>query len=372
MAQTNGKLNNIRKQGFEKTNVELCLMYKRENTKQIQIGKVAVGHGAPVLVQSMTKTLTQDIEATIAQINELAFSGCEIIRCAVPDMQAAQALKEICLRSPIPVVADIHFDYRLALEAAKYVQGLRINPGNIGNEERVKAVVETAREYCLPIRIGVNSGSLPQNLDRSHPLEEQLVEAALREIERLHKFDFDNIKISVKAFDVPATMQAYLALAQKVPYPLHVGITEAGTGYSGLVRSSVGIGAILSQGIGDTIRVSLATSPIEEVRAGWEILKSLNLRQRGVSIIACPTCGRAQAEIKNLALQVEEAFKTIDKPLKVAVMGCSVNGPGEAAAADLGIACGEDKGLLFVRGQKIAVVAETDYIKALLEQALLL
>jgi len=346
-------------------------MYKRENTKQVHIGKVTVGRGANVSVQSMTKTFTQDIETTIAQINELAFSGCEIIRCAVPDIQAAKALKEICSRSPIPVVADIHFDYKLALEAAKYVHGLRINPGNIGSDERVKAVVEAAKEHCLPIRIGVNSGSLPHGLDNSYTLAEQLVEAALREIERLHKFDFDDIKISAKAFDIPTTEQAYLALARKVPYPLHVGITEAGTGYSGLIRSSVGIGSILSQGIGDTIRVSLATPPIEEVRAGWEILKSLNLRQKGVSIIACPTCGRAQAEIKNLALQIEEAFRTIDKPLKIAVMGCSVNGPGEAVAADLGIACGEGKGLLFVRGQKIAVIIEKDYITALLEQALL-
>ena len=347
-------------------------MYTREQTKKLFLGKVAVGGGAPVSVQSMTKTLTQDAEATIKQINDLAFSGCEVVRVAVPDMPSAFALKEICRRSPIPVVADIHFDYRLALEAAKYVQGLRVNPGNIGSNERLRVVTEAAKEYGLPIRIGVNSGSLPKGLSESRSLGYRMAEASLQEIEYLHKFDFNNIKVSVKAFDITQTKEAYQILSQKVPYPLHVGITEAGTSYSGLVRSSVGIGAILSEGIGDTIRVSLAANPQEEVRAAWEILKSLSLRQKGVSIIACPTCARTQADISTLALTAEEALREVDKPLKIAVMGCAVNGPGEACSADLGIACGIGHGVLFVRGQKIGEIEEKNYIKALLEQALLL
>ena len=348
--------------------VKISSMYLREQTQKLYLGNVAVGGGSPITVQSMTKTPTRDIEATVKQIQDLAFSGCEIVRVAVPDMESALSLKEICLRSPIPVVADIHFDYRLALIAAKFVAGLRINPGNIGADDRVKAVVEAAKEYNLPIRIGVNSGSLPKGLDPQLSLGQRMAQTALQEIARLQKYDFQKIKISVKAFDIEQTRQAYTILAKSTPYPMHIGITEAGTSYSGLVRSCVGIGSILSQGIGDTIRVSLSAPPVEEVRAGWEILKSLNLRRKGVSVIACPTCARAQANIPALALAAEEALREVEKPLTVAVMGCAVNGPGEASSADLGLACGAGHGVLFRRGEKIGEVDEKNYLQALLEQ----
>jgi (E)-4-hydroxy-3-methylbut-2-enyl-diphosphate synthase len=343
---------------------------KRRKSKKIFLGNVPVGGGAPVSVQSMTKTDTRDVKATVRQIKELQECGCEIIRCAVPDMQAAEALADIKKRIKIPLVADIHFDYRLALAAIKTgVDGLRLNPGNIGEADKVKKVALAAKERGVPIRIGLNAGSLPKTGNKKLSVADRMVASALEQIKLLESLDFDLIKFSLKAFDVPTTIEAYRKIADKIPYPLHIGITEAGTPRTGIIRSAVGIGTLLWQGIGDTIRVSLTAPPVEEVFAGYEILKSLDLRQRGPVLVSCPTCGRTEADTMKLAEAVETRLLKIAKPIKVAVMGCVVNGPGEAKDADVGIACGEKgKGALFKKGIKIATVDEKDYLEALMRE----
>lgn len=341
-------------------------MIKRRISKAIQIGSVTVGGNAPISVQSMTKTDTRDALATISQIKELEDCGCEIIRCAVPDIDAARALKTIKKSIRIPLIADIHFNHRLALEALKSgVDGLRLNPGNISDPEKVSLVVKEAKTRQVPIRIGVNFGSLPEDLDSKLSVPEKMVEAALRHIRILENLDFDLIKISLKAFDVPTTVQAYRQIAKIVPYPLHIGITESGAPRRGLVRSAVGVGILLNEGIGDTLRVSLTSPPCEEVFAGYEILKSLNLRQRGATIVSCPTCGRTEADVTGLVSAVDECLADLKKPLKVAVMGCIVNGPGEARDADIGVACGKGKAVLFKKGQQFKVVEEKDILNEL-------
>jgi (E)-4-hydroxy-3-methylbut-2-enyl-diphosphate synthase len=352
----------------------------RRISKQLQIGGVKIGGGAPIIVQSMTNTDTRDFMSTIRQIKEMEEYGCELIRVAVPDMEAALALKKIKKGIKIPLVADIHFDYRLALAAlASGVDGFRLNPGNIGDREQITQVVLAAKERAVPIRIGLNAGSLPKDIpkkgaragrehDKKVSVVTRMVEAALEQIRLLESLDFDLIKVSLKAFDVPTTIAAYKAIAQKIPYPLHIGITEAGTPRTGVIRSSVGIGTLLYLGIGDTLRVSLTAHPREEVIAGYEILKSLNLRQRGPILISCPTCGRAEVDIIKLAQQVETELRKIKKPIKVAVMGCAVNGPGEARDADVGIACGKNRGILFRNGRKIGMVEEGDFLQALMAE----
>ena len=338
----------------------------RRVSKQIQIGDVKIGGGAPVVVQSMTNTDTRDVLSTIRQIKELEEADCELIRVAVPDMEAARALKKIKKGIKIPLIADIHFDYRLALAALDSgVDGFRLNPGNIGDHEQIKQVVLAARERAVPIRIGLNAGSLPKS-DKVKNTVTAMVDAALEQVHLLESLDFDLIKVSLKAFDVPTTIAAYKAIAEKVPYPLHVGITEAGTPRTGIIRSSVGIGTLLYLGIGDTIRVSLTANPKEEVVAGYEILKSLNLRQHGPILVSCPTCGRTEVDIIRLAQQVEAELQKIKKPVKVAVMGCVVNGPGEAKDADVGIACGINRGVLFKNGKQIGVVEGKDFLRALM------
>ena len=344
-------------------------MIKRRVCKTIRIGDVAVGGDAPVIVQSMTKTDTRDVAATIRQIRELEECGCEIIRSAVPDMQAAEALSEIKKGIRIPLIADIHFDYRLALQAiASGVDGLRLNPGNISEPDKVAAVVKAAKEREIPIRIGVNAGSLPQDIDPKLPTAQKMVVAAMRHIKLLEDLDFDLIKVSLKAFDVPTTIEAYRDIAEKIPYPLHIGITESGPAKSGIIRSACGISPLLYMGIGDTIRVSLSTNPVEEVVAAYEILKSLNLRHRGAVLVSCPTCGRTEVNLIEIVKQVEERLAKVDKPIKVAVMGCVVNGPGEAKDADIGIACGKGKGVLFKKGEKIGVVEEKDFVDVLMRE----
>ncbi|MGP8079241.1 MAG: flavodoxin-dependent (E)-4-hydroxy-3-methylbut-2-enyl-diphosphate synthase [Dehalococcoidales bacterium] len=344
-------------------------MPPRRISRQIQIGGVKIGGGAPIVVQSMTNTDTRDVKSTVRQIKQLERYGCEIIRVAVPDMQAAAALKNIKKDIKIPLIADIHFDYRLALAALESgVDGFRLNPGNIGDREQIKKVVLAAKARAVPIRIGLNAGSLPQQTGAAKSVVRRMVDAALAQVSLLESLDFDLIKVSLKAFDVPTTIAAYRAIAGKIPYPLHIGITEAGTPRTGVIRSSVGIGALLYLGIGDTIRVSLTAHPKEEVIAGYEILKSLNLRQHGPVLVSCPTCGRTEVDIIRLAQQVEKELHKIDKPIKVAVMGCVVNGPGEAADADVGIACGKGKGILFRNGKKIGTVQEKDFLKALMAE----
>ncbi|MBM4432524.1 MAG: flavodoxin-dependent (E)-4-hydroxy-3-methylbut-2-enyl-diphosphate synthase [Chloroflexi bacterium] len=344
-------------------------MKQRRISRQIRIGEVAIGGGAPIVVQSMTKTDTRDIMSTIKQVRELEEYGCEVVRVAVPDSEAAQAIKEIKKGISIPLIADIHFDYRLALMALKSgADGLRINPGNIGEAERVKIVAKAAKERNVPIRIGVNAGSLPRATDPRIPIAEQMVDAALKQIKLLESLDFDLIKVSLKAFDVPTTIEAYQSIAKKMPYPLHIGITEAGTPKRGVIRSAVGIGTLLYEGIGDTIRVSLTAHPREEVIAGYEILKSLNLREHGPILVSCPSCGRTEVNIVKLAEQVEAELLKINKPIKVAVMGCVVNGPGEAKDADVGIACGKAKAILFKKGKKIKVIEERDFVSVLMRE----
>ena len=372
----------------------MMTMTKRRVTKPVYVGGVKVGGGADITVQSMTKTDTRDVKATVRQIHELEEAGCEIIRSAVPDMEAAKAMAEIKKQIHIPLVADIHFHYQLALEcAAGGVDCLRLNPGNLRNEDQVREVVEAAKEQNIPIRIGVNFGSLPpvggigrtRGFSRHMDLVNQLPKAdeaqegdysvvdhmvatALWEISLLEQQDFEQIKISMKAFDVPTTVEAYRRLSEMVPYPLHLGITEAGTAKSGSIRTAVGLGVLLYEGIGDTIRVSLSDDSVEEVIAGYEILKSLNLRDKGAVMVACPSCGRADVDIRKLANDVDALLKGTDKNVKVAVMGCEVNGPGEAKDADVGIAAGAGRAIIFRKGEKVRVVPEDEMLDALMEE----
>ena len=369
-------------------------MINRRVTKPIFVGGVKVGGDAPITVQSMTKTDTRDVSATVQQIRELEEAGCDIIRCAVPDMQAAEAIPEIKRQINIPLVADIHFHYQLALECAKGgVDMLRLNPGNIRDAGKVKQVVQAAKERQIPIRIGVNFGSLPpvggigktggfsrhmdlvnklpkagEKTQDEYSVVDHMVATALWEIGILEDLDFDLIKISLKAFDVDTTVEAYQRVAGMVPYPLHLGITEAGTVKSGSIRTAIGLGLLLHQGIGDTIRVSLSGDSKEEVAAGYEILKSLNLREKGTTLIACPSCGRADVDVIKLANDVDEMLKSVDSTVKVAVMGCEVNGPGEAKDADVGIAAGAGRAVIFRKGKKTRVVPEDEMLSALMEE----
>ena len=369
-------------------------MRKRRVTKPIYVGDVKVGGDAPITVQSMTKTDTRDSAATVAQIQQLEEAGCEIIRCAVPDMEAAKALAEIKRQTRIPLIADIHFHYQLALEAlASGVDCLRLNPGNIRDRDKVETVVREAKSRQVPIRIGVNFGSLPpvggigmtrglsrhtdgvnklpkatNNEEGEYSVVDHMVQTGLWEIAILEDLDFDLIKISLKAFDIDTTVEAYRRMAELVPYPLHLGITEAGTAKSGSIRSAIGLGALLYEGIGDTIRVSLSDDPREEVFTGFEILKSLELRKKGPVLVACPSCGRADVDVIKLANTVDEMMKKIKSPIKVAVMGCEVNGPGEAKDADVGIAAGVGRAIIFRKGQKARIVGEADMLTALMEE----
>ena len=341
----------------------------RRTSKPLRIGKVIVGGDAPIAVQSMTKTDTRDIPATINQIKELEDCGCEIVRVAVPDKEAAESLATIKKSVSLPIIADIHFDYRLALAALRAgVDGLRLNPGNIGDREQIARVVADAKEREVPIRIGVNAGSLPANFQPKAPLAKRMVNMALEQIKLMENLDFDLIKVSLKAFDVPTTIQAYQMIADKMPYPLHLGVTEAGLPRTGAIRSAIGIGILLYQGIGDTIRVSLSAHPREEVFVTYEILKSLGLRQRGPTLVSCPSCGRAEVDIIALAEAVSKRLEKLNKPVKVAVMGCVVNGPGEAKDADVGIACGKGKGGIFRKGKVVKTVREDNLLEALMTE----
>jgi len=345
---------------------------KRKKTRQIRVGSVPVGGDAPIAVQSMTHTYTQDVAATVAQINQLAAAGCDIIRVAVPDEEAAEALSNIKSAITLPLIADIHFDYRLAIAAARAgADGLRINPGNIGSEKNVRAVVACARDLGLAIRIGVNSGSLEKDLLEKYggrATAAAMVESALRHIERLRAMDFHELKVSIKASDVYRTVAAYRQLAERTDLPLHVGVTEAGGLYAGIVKSSVGIGMLLAEGIGDTIRVSLTRDPVEEIKVGYEILRSLDIRSRGPEIISCPTCGRCKVDLFDIAGQVESALFASRADVKVAIMGCVVNGPGEAREADIGIAGGDGTGVLFRQGKVVKKFDQADLVTVLLSE----
>ena len=338
-------------------------------TKQIHVGSVAVGGGAPVSIQSMLNTRTTDVEGSLRQLRALAAAGCQIARLAVPDMDAAKGFAEIASASPLPLVADIHFDYRLAIAAAEGgAAKIRINPGNIGGEERVRAVVDACREKNIPIRIGVNGGSLDKRLleKYGHPTPEALVESAFSHIELLEKFGFYDICVSMKSSSVPLMMKAYTLFGAQSDYPLHLGVTETGTEYMGTIKSAMGIGGLLCMGIGDTVRVSLTADPVREVYAAKAILKAAGLRRDGINIVACPTCGRTRIDLIGLAGRVEEALKDCEKPITVAVMGCIVNGPGEAREADVGIAGGEDCGVLFVKGEMKERLPYDELLPALL------
>ncbi len=369
-------------------------MKKRRPTKAVQVGDVTVGGDAPVSVQSMTKTDTRDVAATVAQVRGLEEAGCEIIRCAVPDMEAAKALAAIKKQVSIPLIADIHFHYQLALEALNSgVDCLRLNPGNIRDRDKVRAVVQEAKARSVPIRIGVNFGSLPpvggigrtrgqsrhtdgvnllpkagENTAGRYSVVDHMVDTGLWEIGILEDLDFDLIKISLKAFDIDTTVEAYRRMAELVPYPLHLGVTESGTAKSGSIRSAIGLGTLLYEGIGDTIRVSLSNDPREEIYTGFEILKSLELRKAGPVLVACPSCGRADVDVIKLSNTVDEMLKKTKSSIKVAVMGCEVNGPGEAKDADVGIAAGAGRAIIFRKGQKSRIVAEDEMLTALMEE----
>jgi len=342
-------------------------------SRQIRIGKVSVGGGAPVTVQSMTKTDTRDVPATVAQIKSLEKAGCDIVRLAVPDMDAALAIGKIRKQTKIPIVSDIHFDYRLALEAVRQgVDGMRINPGNIGARYRIKAVVDAVRERGIPIRIGVNSGSLEKDILKKHgsPTPEALAESALRHVSILEDLDFRDIKISVKSTDVKKMIAAYRILAEVTDYPLHLGVTEAGTYEMGTIKSSVGIGTLLAEGIGDTIRVSLTGDPVDEIDVGIKILKSLGIRRNGIELISCPGCGRLEIDLMKLVKDVEDRIAGIElpRPIKIAILGCVVNGPGEASEADIGIAGGRGKGMLYKDGKLVRSFKEGAIVDELVKE----
>ena len=345
-------------------------MFQKRISKQIQIGNVKIGGDAPISVQSMCNTDTRDVNATVSQIKELENAGCEIIRLAVLNKEAADSIKEIKKQVQIPVIADIHFDYRLAIQCIENgIDALRLNPGNIGRDENVKKVVALAKTNNVPIRIGINAGSLEKNIAALDlPLHEKMVKSAMQHVRILEDNDFDKIKISLKSSSVPTTIMAYRKIAQLVDYPLHLGVTESGTLKGGLVKSSVGLGTLLAEGIGDTIRVSLTENPIEEVNAGFAILKALELRQKGINFVSCPTCGRCQIDLIGLAKKVENALKNIDKPLTIAVMGCPVNGPGEAKHADYGVAGAIKEGYIFKKGEIICKLKENELLDRLVEE----
>lgn len=346
-------------------------MINRTNTRKVKVGSVFVGGDAPISVQSMTNTDTRNIRETINQINSLQKAGCEIVRCAVPDMEAAEALKHIIKEVTIPVVADIHFDYKLALTSIDCgVSALRINPGNIGSIERVKMVAERAKEKEIPIRIGVNSGSLDKELLNKYGkvCPEALVESALKHVKILEDINFKDIVVSIKSSNVLDMIESYRLISEKSNYPLHLGVTEAGTPWRGTIKSSIGIGTLLSEGIGDTIRVSLTGDPVEEVKVGIEILRALQIKKQGIEIISCPTCGRTEIGLINIANEVEKKIKDLDKNIKVAIMGCVVNGPGEAREADIGIAGGKGVGLIFKKGEMFKKVKEEDLVEELLKE----
>ncbi len=343
----------------------------RDNTKVVQIGDRKIGGGNPILIQSMTNTPTQDVAATVAQILELEAAGCEIIRCTVPDMEAAKALAEIKKQIHIPLVADIHFDYKMAIAAMEYgADKIRINPGNIGSVDRVKAVVDVAKERNIPIRIGVNSGSLEKQLvEKYHGVTaEGIVESALDKVRIIEDLGYDNLVVSIKSSDVLMCVKAHEILADKTKYPLHVGITESGTIQSGNIKSAIGLGIILNQGIGDTIRVSLTGNPVEEIKSAKLILRTLGLRKGGIEVVSCPTCGRTKIDLIGLATKVEKLVEDYPLDIKVAVMGCVVNGPGEAKEADIGIAGGIGEGLLIKKGEIIRKVPETELLGVLKEE----
>ncbi|NLO88896.1 MAG: flavodoxin-dependent (E)-4-hydroxy-3-methylbut-2-enyl-diphosphate synthase [Clostridia bacterium] len=349
---------------------------KRKKTKVISVGNVKIGGTEPIRVQSMTKTDTKDIKATVDQIKELFTAGCEIVRVAVKDEESSQAIKEIVKLSPLPIIADIHFNYKLAIKSIlSGVQGIRINPGNIGNEDKIREVVKYAKEYSVPIRVGVNAGSLEKDIERKYggPTPEALVESALRNIEIIEKFGYDSIKVSIKSSEVLTVISSYELLSEKTSYPLHLGVTEAGSIFSGSIKSSVALGILLSKGIGDTIRISLTGSPVKEVEAAYLILSSLGLRQKaGFDIISCPTCGRCEWNLSEVVKEIEEKINNItpNKPIKIAVMGCAVNGPGEAKHADIGIAGGKKEALLFKKGQVIKKIPVDEIVDALLMEIL--
>jgi (E)-4-hydroxy-3-methylbut-2-enyl-diphosphate synthase len=353
--------------------VELGTRFPRRRTRQVHVGSVAIGGDAPISVQSMTTTKTADVEGTLAQIYALAGAGCDLVRCTCNEEEAAEGLAQIVPRSPVPIIADIHFQHRLALAAIEAgVHGLRLNPGNIRKPEHIKAVAAEARDRGLPIRIGVNAGSLDPEIERRHggATPEALVASAVQELDYFREVDFDDVKISVKASSVPLMIEAYRMLADTVDHPLHLGVTEAGPPPAGVVKSTAGIGTLLAEGIGDTIRYSLTADPVEEARAGRTLLESLGLRERkSVDLIACPSCGRAEVDVIAVANEAQRALEARDIPLQVAVMGCVVNGPGEAKGADLGIAAGRGKGHLFVRGQVVRVVPEAEMVRALVDEA---
>jgi (E)-4-hydroxy-3-methylbut-2-enyl-diphosphate synthase len=346
-------------------------MILRRKTRQISIGPLKIGGDAPISIQSMTKTDTRDIRKTILQIRRLEQAGCEIVRVAVVDKEAACAIAEIKKRIQIPIIADIHFHYRLALKAMESgADGIRLNPGNIGGRDRLKTIVINAKDRSIPIRIGVNSGSLERDLLKCFggATAEAMVSSALRTIEWMEDLGFQQIKVSLKASDVLRTVEAYRLFSQKADYPLHLGITEAGMGSGAVVKSSLGIGLLLSKGIGDTLRVSLTGDPVEEVRVGYEILRALKIRQRGVEIISCPICGRCEVDLKHLVEKVKKGVQGISQPITLAIMGCVVNGPGEAKEADIGIAGGRGVGLLFKKGKVVKKVREKDFASVLLSE----
>jgi len=343
----------------------------RKDTRKIRVKDIYIGGESKVTIQSMTTTDTRNVEATLGQIRALMVAGCDIIRCAVPDMEAAEALKEITKQIPIPVVADIHFDYRLALKSIENgIAKLRINPGNIGGEEKIKLLADACTARGIPIRIGVNSGSMEKDILEKYGrvTPEGLVESALRNVELLENANFNNIIISIKSSDVITMMESYRILSGMVDYPMHLGVTEAGTIWRGTIKSSIGIGGLLSEGIGDTIRVSLTGDPVEEIKAGREILKATGHLKEGIEFVSCPTCGRTQIDLIRIANEVEEALKDSKKNIKVAVMGCVVNGPGEAKEADIGIAGGNGFGLIFKKGVILRKVSESELVSALLEE----
>jgi len=346
---------------------------RRKKTRQIHVGNVTVGGGAPIAVQSMTNTDTRDVEATLRQIDQLHAAGCDIVRLAVPDEQAAVAFKEIKKRGLAPLIADIHFDHRLALAALNAgADGLRINPGNIGGRKAVEKIIRGAKARNVPIRIGVNAGSLQKEILKrhGHPTPDAMVESAMEHVRLFEGLGFDQIKISLKSSNVLSTVKAYELLSRQVDYPLHLGVTEAGTLISGTVKNALGIGILLSKGIGDTLRVSLSADPLEEVKVGYEILRALNLRHRGPEIISCPTCGRCEIDLFSLVQEVEKAIVGMTSSPKVAIMGCVVNGPGEAREADVGIAGGRHQGVLFRKGRLVRKVGEKDMARALIEEVM--